>query len=117
MLRAEPEARFVFGDNVLRRGRGGQAAEMRGEPNAIGVVTKWNPVMREASFFRDHDPDIAEGVERDLRLIWRALKDGRVVYFPTSGIGTGLADLPARAPILHARIEKYIKALAEEFPP
>jgi hypothetical protein len=42
-LRENPDKRYVFGDNVERRGYGGQAKEMRGEPNAIGVVTKWAP--------------------------------------------------------------------------
>lgn len=32
MLRAEPEKLFVFGDNFVRTGFGGQAKEMRGEP-------------------------------------------------------------------------------------
>jgi len=43
MLQADPEARFVFGDNAERWGLGGQAKEMRGEPNAIGVATLWSP--------------------------------------------------------------------------
>lgn len=46
MLRKEPEARFVFGDNAYRKGFGGQAKEMRGEPNALGVATKWYPGKR-----------------------------------------------------------------------
>lgn len=28
---------YVFGDNMVRRGFGGQAREMRGEPNAVGI--------------------------------------------------------------------------------
>ncbi len=39
-IRAHPDWLFVFGDNMMRRGFGGQAAEARGEPNAIGIATK-----------------------------------------------------------------------------
>ena len=44
-LRNNPAKRFVFDDNVQRRGFAGQAKDMRGEKNAIGVVTKWAPSM------------------------------------------------------------------------
>jgi hypothetical protein len=40
MVRADPSTVFVFGDNMARNGLAGQAKEMRGEPNAIGVPTK-----------------------------------------------------------------------------
>ena len=42
-LQRHPELIFVFGDNMLRKGFGGQAKEMRGEPNAVGVPVKWRP--------------------------------------------------------------------------
>ena len=38
--RANPRAIYVFGDNLLRKGLGGQAKEMRGEPNTLGIVSK-----------------------------------------------------------------------------
>src|SRR3972149_600556 len=34
---------YVFGDNMMRYGYGGQAKEARGEFNAIGIPTKWSP--------------------------------------------------------------------------
>jgi len=37
-LRAHPDRIYLFGDNVARQGRGGQAKEMRGEPNALGIA-------------------------------------------------------------------------------
>jgi hypothetical protein len=42
---------YVFGDNGRRIGFGGQAKEMRGEPNAIGVATEWVPTNRPNAFF------------------------------------------------------------------
>ena len=50
-LRANPDTLYVFGDNMRRRGMGGQAAEMRGEPNAVGIPTKWRPSRTEWDFF------------------------------------------------------------------
>ena len=116
MLRAEPEARFVFGDNVARKGMGGQAKEMRGEPNAIGVVTKWGPSMVPGVFFSDDDHDATEHVGSDLLDVAHALSVGRTVYFPADGIGTGLSELPKRAPKLHAKIGEYIARLSAEYP-
>ncbi len=55
MVRAEPDARFVFGDNVEREGFGGQAAAMRGEPNAIGVATKWSTGGAEHDYYASGD--------------------------------------------------------------
>lgn len=116
MLRAEPEARFVFGDNVARRGLGGQAKEMRGEPNAIGVVTKWRPNSAAQDFFSDDDPDIQSAVEKDLRKVTDFLGGGFTVYFPSDGIGAGLSELPTRAPKLHQYITDYVADLAKRFP-
>jgi hypothetical protein len=46
---------FLFGDNMQRTGLGGQAKEMRNEPNAFGVPTKWKPTMQDDAFFTDDD--------------------------------------------------------------
>ena len=57
---------FVFGDNMERCGFGGQAAAMRGEPNAVGVPTKWAPGSAPADFFCDDDlKDLAVLFEGD----------------------------------------------------
>ena len=39
-VRNHPDFIFVFGDNLAKKGLGGQAREMRGEPNAVGIATK-----------------------------------------------------------------------------
>tara|TARA_R110002072_G_scaffold251266_2_gene410131 strand:- start:18546 stop:18914 length:369 start_codon:yes stop_codon:yes gene_type:complete len=103
MLREEPDALFVFGDNLARRGFGGQAKEMRGEPNAVGIPTKKLPSMREGSFFTDSDlptwrMHVAPAFER-LRN-----HPGRIVW-PTDGLGTGLAQLQHRAPAIWQELE------------
>ena len=60
MVRSEPATLFVFGDNLAGWGRGGQAAVMRNEPNAVGVPTKNRPARDEAAFFSDDDFDVAK---------------------------------------------------------
>jgi hypothetical protein len=113
MLRAEPEARFVFGDNVDRIGRGGQAAHMRGELNAIGVATKWAPENVERAFFDDSYPCFYH-LARDLNKVEWEVWDGRTVYLPKAGLGTGLAQLPERAPKLHHYLVTRIKNMPGE---
>ena len=98
MLRAEPTTLFVFGDNLMRRGLGGQAKEMRGEPNAVGIPTKVSPNMSEAAFLSDRDfyvwseeagPNICRLFSHEGTIIW-----------PKAGIGTGLAQLKRRSPLI-----------------
>lgn len=100
MLRAEPDTVFVFGDNIKRIGMGGQAKEMRGEPNAFGIPTKWSPGMADEDFFTDHDYDF---VIPHLISAHTFLKSVDKIVWPADGIGTGLARLNLTAPkIFHA---------------
>lgn len=104
MLHCDREARFVFGDNHARVGLAGQAAEMRCEPNAIGIRTKWWPSMKAGSFFSDDDKRCEELIKTDLALVKEALAGKRKVYVPSAGLGTGLSQLPTRAPKLYAML-------------
>jgi hypothetical protein len=54
-VRANPNKLFLFGDNLERKGFGGQAAAMRGEPNAIGVPTKKKPSHFPDAYFTDSE--------------------------------------------------------------
>lgn len=110
-VRAEPDARFVFGDNLLRIGFGGQAGAMRGEPNAIGVATKAAPGMSDDDFFSDDEAGDRATVDADIDRVVAALIEGRTVYLPTDGLGTGLSELPTRAPALHQHIINRFRAL------
>lgn len=89
---------YVFGDNLAEVGYGGQAKEMRDEPNAIGIPTKRNPRL----YLNDGDfdevvPIIKQKVGRLRGFL--ALSD-TVVVFPADGIGTGLANLSSQAPMI-----------------
>jgi hypothetical protein len=103
---------FIFGDNLQEKGFGGQAREMRGEPNAIGIPTKNAPDLRESSFFSDQDLDRVKGfIDAAFDRINHKLKQGYKVVIPTDGVGTGLAQLPTRAPKIHDYINRKIEEL------
>ncbi len=98
-LRANPNVLYVFGDNLERVGFGGQAAEMRGEPNAVGVATKNAPGMNDDDFFSDDE------FQRNIVIISTDFdraraqhRRGDLVVVPADGIGTGLSEMPLRAP-------------------
>jgi len=106
MLRDEPETLFVFGDNMEQRGFGGQAKEMRGEPNAVGIPTKWKPDMSEQAFFKDEHLDAVKDriISAFVRLRNHQLNGGKIVW-PQAGIGTGFANLEKSSPKIWALIE------------
>jgi hypothetical protein len=112
MLQAEPNTLFVFGDNIAQVGKAGQAREMRGEPNAAGIPTKWSPSMRLDAFFTDDQLDLVkDNIDAAFgRLFMHAACGGDIVW-PEDGIGTGLAQLPRRSPAIWDYIERGRKAL------
>ena len=117
-LRTNPDTRFVFGDNYMRKGLGGQAKEMRGEPNAIGIATKWAPSRHASAFFNDARFDFNAGIiDRDLALIEQALTSGRTIVFPMSGIGTGRASLEDEAPRTWAHLNAGLLKFGIQNPP
>ncbi len=113
MLQAEPDTIFVFGDNMLGLGFGGQAKEMRGEPNAFGIPTKHKPSNKPDAFFTDEDFNGPAGTRIMMCLgdLLRFQKQGRKIVLPEDGIGTGLADLERRAPKIWAIIQRYMAEL------
>lgn len=116
-LRSNPEFRYVFGDNVARKGMGGQAGAMRGEPNAIGVATKWTPTRDSRAYFSDGDERALRHMLADIDQVRVALSQGRTVYVPTDGLGTGLSELPTRAPSLYRKlVEEFRTMSGPEFP-
>lgn len=101
---------YVFGDNAERRGMGGQAAEMRGEVNAVGVATKYS-----ASICFGNDPDdIAVQkriIDQDMKPLFGAVSAGRTVVWPTDGIGTGLARLSEVSPDTYDYLQEKLRGL------
>jgi hypothetical protein len=115
MLRAEPNTLFVFGDNMLKVGRAGQAREMRGEPNAIGIPTKWKPSMDAEAFFTDRDYAKVRAVVLPIfEQLNNHLAMGGDVVWPEAGIGTGYAQLKQRAPRIYHLIDGLVAFLERE---
>ena len=98
-LQANPDKLYLFGDNEERRGKGGQAIQMRDEPNAIGVRTKRRPRLNEGDFWTDETYDAnCRMIEEDLAPVRQHLANGGTIIIPADGLGTGLAQLAERAP-------------------
>ena len=102
MVQAERNKLFVFGDNQERRGLGGQAKEMRGERNTIGISTKKSPY----SYCRGDLTDLAILLS-DLHYLVFSENQYAYVVWPADGIGTGLADLKTHWPEGLALIEAF----------
>jgi len=108
--RRNPDVLYVFGDNVRRIGLGGQAKEMRHEPNAIGVATLYAP---GDYFGSDRAEVVAQNriVDQDMKPLFAQLVRGGIVVWPTDGIGTGLANLETYAPDTFQHVREKLAAL------
>lgn len=111
-LANNPKQIYVFGDNMIRVGLGGQAREMRYEPNAVGIPTKWRPSMTDDAFFTDDDFDkVVPTIEIEFQKLTLEINRGKNIIIPKDGIGTGLSQLPRRAPKIYKYIEDGIRKL------
>lgn len=108
---ANPDALFLFGDNLERRGHGGQAYQMRGEPNTLGIPTKRAPKMSSDAFFSNDDLDEVTPIIR--AAFAEAAKWPGPIVVPLDGLGTGLAELPTRSPKIYQLILDEMTALQE----
>lgn len=111
-IKAHPDWLFVFGDNMMRHGLAGQAAEARGEPNAIGIATKMKPSMEADAFLSDLDYEKWFAAEQPtMARLMKASQAGRTIIWPFDGIGTGLARLEKNAPQIWNDIEQLRLAI------
>lgn len=116
MLKAEPDKFFVFGDNLERSGYGGQAKEMRGEPNAIGIPTKIAPYMHDDAFFTDKSlKDTCMKILPDYLFVEAVLQAGHTVVWPSHNIGTGLSAVADKAPVLWSLMEGQREKFIQEY--
>lgn len=98
--RANPRSIYIFGDNLLRAGKAGQAS-IRSCNNAIGIATKKKPSMLESAFFSDKEYDKLEPfLKKEMDKIINILlsNDFDTLVFQKDGLGTGLSKLPQKAP-------------------
>jgi hypothetical protein len=108
-LRGHPDRLYLFGDNEQRHGHGGQAAACRGHANAVGIATKRAPERTNNAYWADADYDrIITIIDHDLAPAFVHVRKGGTVVCPTAGLGTGLAELPSRAPRIFAYIRQSV---------
>lgn len=119
-IQANRHILYIFGDNLDREGMGGQAKEMRGEPNSFGIATKRSITHSfPDDFFFDSDKDVIPILETEFdrlhsHIVEMMRKDEteyKVIVIPMDGIGTGLSRMPELAPNALKYIEEQFKKL------
>lgn len=118
-IQENPNVLYLFGDNTIRKGLGGQAKEMRGEPNTVGIITKRYPNNKDTAFFCDFDySEFVELTNKGFRDVITYIVTHRPTAVVEPPLGVGLADLPNRAPrcyeYLRYMLDK-LKSIVEEF--
>ena len=113
-IRLYPQCIFVFGDNTARKGLGGQAKEMRGEPNTIGIATKRYPSMDDDAFMSDDNETDRITVYADLAKVVGMWNSGHQIVAPEMGIGTYRAKLIEKAPKLYATIYETFAKMSKD---
>jgi hypothetical protein len=112
-LRRNRDVLYLFGDNDRRDGFGGQAAEMRGETNAVGVRTKREPGNDIASYWSDKDFEKnCQKIEEDLGRVKAHLRRGGMVVIPIDGLGTGFSQMDRRCPRTFNVLNQSLDSLA-----
>ncbi|HDZ53353.1 hypothetical protein LCGC14_0042900 [marine sediment metagenome] len=112
--RDEPEATFIYGDNFQRYGRGKYAGQaiIRDMPNALGLAVKHEPKRDHRSYLSNDDIQVfINELHRVHEVIAPRLRAGGTVYWPADGLGTGLAEMPKRAPLLYKKLCAYSSGL------
>ena len=110
-IKANPDTLFLFGDNDAREGFGGQAKEMRGEPNSVGIRTKSLPSMGTDAFWTDATLD--ENIKKIDEDFARVEAHKGKVVIPSKGLGTGLSELAKKAPKTFAYLQERLDSLGK----
>lgn len=114
-LQNNPTTIYLFGDNDMRKGLGGQAKEMRGEPNAVGISTKKIPTNDPEAFKSDEELDENKRiVTADIDKVIEKWRSGSYTKVVIPTLGVGLAKLPEKAPETYAYLQKELKRLEKE---
>lgn len=110
-IQANPDKIYVFGDNIAERGYGGQAAEARGEPNAIGIPTKYFPTTAPNAYFGFSSKVEKDAITRAIDKLLVQQAQGKTIVMPKDGVGTGLSDLQRRAPDVWRHLQEQLGRL------
>lgn len=96
-VKQNPDKIFIFGDNDLRVGKGGQAI-IRDLPNTFGIRTKKKPNLHPSSFYIDREIDEnSNKIREDIIKISEFIEAGKTIVLSSGGYGTGLSKLPETA--------------------
>jgi len=103
---------FIFGDNDIKAGKGGQAI-IRGEKNAMGIPTKKFPGYNKSAYYTDDELQMNKNkIDNAVNNIVHKLKNKNMLYkgivLPEDGLGTGLADLQNKAPKTFEYLNKKV---------
>jgi hypothetical protein len=101
LCKNNPNALIVFGDNLIGKGKRGQAI-IRDEPNAFGIPTKRLPSMDFNAFFSDK-PEEIRIVKDKINTLLTSEKD---IILPLHKIGSGLAKLREKSPQIAKLIDE-----------
>ncbi len=104
-----PNSIFVFGDNTLRKGKGG-AASLRDLPNTYGFITKKYPDNKDSSFYKLDEYLFIYCQE--IKYLIEYITSNKNKIFLISKIGSGLAN---RYNIFENIIEPSIKKDLKDF--
>jgi hypothetical protein len=88
-LRENPDHIFVFGDNLIGKGKKGGAIH-RDEPNAYGFVTKKRPSYDGSAYYRP--AEYKHVFKKEMEKLEKDIKACPHFTFMISKIGSGLAD-------------------------
>lgn len=113
MVRADKDKIFLFGDNLAERGFGGQAKEMRGEENAVGIPTKKAPSNSPNSFFTDKE---FAANKQAIDKAFGKIPPDKTVVIPKAGLGTGLAKMQEKSPDTFAYLNEKLAELGYNNP-
>lgn len=98
IVKSNPDKIYVFGDNNLRTGKKGQSI-IRDCPNTIGLRTKKKPSTSTDSYYTDDEYSQNRSlIQEDVENIKWEMLTGKTIVFSSGGYGTGLSELPTRAP-------------------
>lgn len=107
-LQNNPGVIYVFGDNEMQFGYGGQAKEMRGEPNAFGIPTKESPSTYWSDDQYFEKIDLLYKSFEELKTL---LNINRIVVYPSDGIGTGYAKMSEKCPDIFKYLNEQVDGL------
>lgn len=112
IVRDNPKTLYIFGDNNTRSGLGGQAKEMRGEPNAFGISTKKLPSNEANAFMNDEELEQNKKVILgDIQKILQEWNTGKYDKVQLPPIGQGLAKLEEKAPHTWSYLQTQLNGL------